>query len=60
MRNSNYLMLTRSAEADYAEVCSLDILGLKEVASNVGNDIYQRFKDQLGRNKEGRYETNII
>ena len=53
-------MLTRSAEADYAEVSSLDVLGLKEVASNIGNDKYQRFKDQLGRNKEERYETNIM
>ena len=47
-RTRNYLMLTRSAEADYAELCSLDVLGLKEDASNMDNDIYQRFKDQLG------------
>ena len=57
---SNYLMLTRSAKADYAELCSLDVLGLKEDASNGDNDIYQRFKGQLGRNEEGRYETNIM
>ena len=59
-RTSNYLMLTRSAEADYAELCSLDVLGLKEDVSNGDNDIYQRFKDQLGRNEEGWYETNIM
>ena len=53
-------MLTRSAEVDYAELCSLDVLGLKEDASNVDNDIYQRFKGQLGRNEEGWYETNIM
>ena len=53
-------MLTRSAEADYTVLCSLDVLGLKEDASNVNNDIYQRFKYQLGRNEEGWYETNII
>ena len=53
-------MLTRSAEVDYAELCSLDVLGLKEDASNVENDIYQRFKGQLGRNEEGWYETNIM
>ena len=45
-------MLTRSAEADYAELCSLDILALKEGASNMDNDIYQRFKNQLGRNAQ--------
>ena len=53
-------MLTRSAEVDYAELCSLDVLGLKEDASNVDNDIYQRFKGQLGRNEEGWHETNIM
>ena len=59
-RTSNYLMLTRSAEADYAEQCSLDVLGLNEDTSNLDNDIYQRFKDQLGKNEEGWYETNIM
>ena len=56
----NCLMLTRSAEADYAELCGLDVLGLKEDTSNMDNDIYQRFKDKLGRNEEGWYETNIM
>ena len=58
-RISNYFMLTRSAEADYSELCSLDVQGLKEDASNRDSEIYQRFKDQLGRNKEGWYETNM-
>ena len=44
-RTSNCLMLTRSAEADYAELCSLDVLDLKEDASNMDNDIFQQFKD---------------
>ena len=59
-RTSNYLMLTRSAEADHTELCSLDVLGLKEDVSNGNNDIYQRFKDRLGRNEEGWYETSIM
>ena len=59
-RIRNCLMLTRSAEADHAELCSLDVLGLKEDTSNMGNDIYQRFKDQLRRNEEGWYETSIM
>ena len=45
-RTSSCLILTRSAEADHAELCSLDVLGLKENASSIDNDIYQRFKDQ--------------
>ena len=52
-------MLTRSAEADYVKLCRLDALGLKEDASDVDNDIYQRFKDQLEINEEGWNETNI-
>ena len=59
-RTSSYLMLNRSAEADYAELFSLDILGLKKDAYDVDNNINQRFKDQLGRNEEGWYETNIM
>ena len=51
-RTSNCLMLTRSAEADYMELCSLDVLGLKEDASKMDSDIYKQFKDQLGRNEE--------
>ena len=57
-RTSSYLMLTKSAEADYAELCSLGVLGLKEDASNMTMD--QRFKDQLGRNEERWYEANIM
>ena len=52
-KTSNYLMLTRSAEVDYAELCSLDVPGLKEDRSYKDNDIYQCFKDQLRRNEEG-------
>ena len=39
-RIRNCLMLTWSAEADHAELCSLDVLGLKEDTSNMGNNIY--------------------
>ena len=46
-RTSNCLMLTRSAETDYAEQYSPDVLDLKEDTSNKDNDIYQQFKDQL-------------
>ena len=53
-------MLTRSAEADYVKLCRLDALGLKEDASDVDNDIYQRLKDQLEINEEGWNETNIM
>ena len=53
-RIRNCLMLTRSVEADHAELCSLDVLGLKE-DSNIDNDIYQQFKDQLRRNEERSY-----
>ena len=59
-RIKNCLVLTRSVEADHAELCSLDVLDLKEDTSNMDNDIYQRLKDQLRRNEEGWYEINIL
>ena len=59
-QEENQQILTTTAEADYAELRSLDVLGLKKDTSNMGNDMHQRFKDQLGRNEKGWYETNII
>ena len=59
-RTCNCLMLTRMDEGYYAELCILDVLGLKEDASNIDNYNYHRFRDQLGRNEEGWDETNIV
>ena len=56
----NHMMLTRSSEADYAELCNLDVLGLKEESNCMDDVVYSEFKDQLGRNKEGWCETNIL
>ena len=41
------MLLTRSKEADYAELCQLDVLGLGEQKSNKKGKIYQELKDQL-------------
>ena len=59
-QEENQQLLNTSAEADYAELCNLDVMRLKEGTSNMDSDIDQRFKDQLGRNKKGCYETNIM
>ena len=56
----HHLLLTRSTEADYAQLCSLDVLGLQEESSSKDHEVYREFQDQLGRNKEGWYETNIL
>ena len=58
--NLNHMMLTRSAEADYAELCKLDVLGLQEDPYSKNEEVYNDFKEQLGRSEEGCYETNIL
>lgn len=43
----NHMLLTRSNEADYAELCQLDVLGLGERKNNEKGKIYQELKDEL-------------
>ena len=59
-KGSSHMMFTRSSEADYINLCSLDVLGIKEESNNKEEEVYHEFKDQLGRSAEGWYETNII
>ena len=42
------------------ELCQLVVLGLKESKPKEANRVYQEFKDQLGRNEAGWYETSLI
>ena len=54
------MLLTRSKEKDYEELCKLDVLGLEDNGDGEEDTVYQRFKNQLGRSEEGWYETNIL
>ena len=52
------MLLARDTEADYAELCKLDVLGTKEKNESRNDEIYQEFKEQLGRDENGCCETN--
>ena len=47
-------------EADYAELCKLDVLGIKDKNESRNDEVYQEFKEQLGRNETGCYETSLL
>ena len=54
------MLLARDAEADYAELCKLDVLGIKDKNEIRNDEVYEEFKEQLGRNETGCYETNLL
>jgi hypothetical protein len=45
--NHSYLMLTRSTHEDYMELCSLDVLGLKDPTEGDQTTVLEEFKEQL-------------
>ena len=53
--------LTKSSAADYEELCSLDVLGLKDHRNKINSSFnYKEFKEQLTQNDEGWYETGLL
>ena len=50
---------THSATCDYEELCKLDVLGLQETAT-CDDDLREKFREQLGRQEDGRYETSFL
>ena len=56
----NQMLLARDTEADYAELCKLDVLGIKDKNEGRNDEVYQEFKEQLGRDETGCYETNLL
>jgi hypothetical protein len=51
---------TKSSAADYEELCSLDVLGLKDHPEQVQQFIYKEFQEQLTQSVEGWYETGLL
>ena len=51
------MLLARDTEADYAELRKLDALDKNESRND---EVYQEFKEQLGRNETGCYDTNLL
>ena len=55
----NRMMLTQTSQTDYEELCRLDVLGLADSSEHDQLTVYNEFKEQLVRNKEGWYETGL-
>ena len=56
----NQMLLARDTEADYAELCKLDVLGIEDKNEGRNDEVYQEFKEQLGRDETSCYETNLL
>ena len=60
-RESDVSALYRQTSvSDYEKLCSTDILGLEENHYNHDEFVFDKFKKQLNRSKEGWYETMLI
>ncbi len=58
--NASNALLTRTSIADYEQLCSLDVLGLKDAGIDDQATVYQEFKEQLTRNEDRWYETGLL
>ena len=47
--NGFKMLLARDTDANYAELCKLDVLGIKDKNESKNNEVYQEFKEKLGR-----------
>ena len=54
------LFLARSATEDYDRLCSWDVLGIEDSPAEYQSTVYEDFKEQLTRSKEGWYETGLL
>ena len=43
----NQMLLARDTEVHYAELCKLDVLGIKDKNESRNDEVYQEFKEQL-------------
>ena len=55
--NSTAMMLTRSTQEDYTQLCSLDVLGLSDYPEGDQVRVHEEFKEQLVQREDGKYET---
>jgi hypothetical protein len=54
--DKNTMLMTQTSQADFENLCRLDVLGL---ADSSENGVYDDFKENLVRNQAGWYETNL-
>ena len=53
------MMLTRSVQEDYMQLCSLDLLGLSDHPEGDQVSVHEEFKEYLIQREDGRYETTL-
>ena len=53
-------LYTQTSVSNYEKLCSIDILGTKQSQYNHDEFVFEKFKKQLSRSKEGWYETGLI
>ena len=52
------VFLTKSSKAEYEQLCSLDVLGLRSEEEQ--DTVHQEFSEQLERSPEGWYQTGLM
>ncbi|KAK3742407.1 hypothetical protein QZH41_020716, partial [Actinostola sp. cb2023] len=57
--DTSTMLLTQTSQADYEELCRMDVLGLADTPSNDQDNVYEEFKEQLKRDPVGWYETGL-
>jgi hypothetical protein len=57
--DKNTMLLTETSQADFENLCRLDVLGLADSSENDQDAVYDDFKENLMRNQAGWYETNL-
>ena len=53
-------LYTQTSISDYEKLCGTDILGLEKSHYNHDEFVFEKFKKQLNKSKEGWYETALI
>ena len=54
------MMFSKTSVYDYENLCSLDVLGVKEEHVRRDEVVYDEFKKQLSQSPEGWYRTNLF
>ena len=57
--DKNIMLFTQTSQSDYEELYKLDVLGLRDVADHDQAMVYEEFKEQLTRSREGWYQTTF-
>ena len=54
------MLFSKTSVHDYENLCSLDVLGVKEEHVRQDEVVYDEFKKQLSQSPEGWYETKLF